>query len=100
MKYRCDMVKDLMPLCLDHAASASSEQTVIEHLAECKECSKYYEAIGEEIEPIEEQKVNETKIEEAKKKNVLHHRANKPTLDAQKCIARYESYKNYVDMFA
>ena len=34
MKYRCDMVKDLMPLCLDHEASESSEQTVIEHLAE------------------------------------------------------------------
>ncbi len=61
MKYRCDMVKDLMPLCLDHAASASSEQTVIEHLAECKECSKYYESLGKEMEPIEEQKNNENK---------------------------------------
>lgn len=61
MKYRCDMVKDLMPLCLDQAASASSEQTVIEHLAECKECSKYYESLGKEIEPIEEQKNNENK---------------------------------------
>ena len=46
-----------------------------------------------------EQKINEIKIKEAKKKNVLHHRANKPILDAQKCLARYESYKNYVNMF-
>lgn len=59
MKYRCDMVRDLMPLCLDQAASASSEQTVIEHLAECKECSKYYEEIGKEMEPIEKKEDSE-----------------------------------------
>lgn len=61
MKYRCDMVKDLMPLCLDHEASESSEQTVIEHLAECKECTKYYEALGKEMEPIEGQMDSENK---------------------------------------
>ncbi len=61
MKYRCDMVKDLMPLCLDHEASESSEQTVIEHLAECKECTKYYEAIGKEMEAIEENDEKESK---------------------------------------
>jgi len=54
MKYRCDMVKDLMPLCLDHEATEASEQTVIEHLAECKECTKYYEALGKEMEPMGE----------------------------------------------
>ena len=61
MKYRCDMVRDLMPLCLDHEASESSEQTVIEHLAECKECTKYYEALGKEMEPIGEEKDKENK---------------------------------------
>ena len=59
MKYRCDMVRDLMPLCLDHEASESSEQTVIEHMVECKECTKYYEALGEEIYPIGEQRDKE-----------------------------------------
>ena len=61
MKYKCDMVKDLMPLCLDHEASESSEQTVIEHLAECRECSKYYESLGKEMEPIEIQNDKENK---------------------------------------
>ncbi len=61
MKYRCDMVRDLMPLCLDQAASESSEQTVIEHLAECKECTKYYETLGKEMEPIGEEKDKENK---------------------------------------
>ncbi|MBR4085497.1 MAG: zf-HC2 domain-containing protein [Lachnospiraceae bacterium] len=59
MKYRCDMVRDLMPLCLDHEASESSEQTVIEHMVECKECTKYYEALGKEMEPIGEQRDKE-----------------------------------------
>lgn len=61
MKYRCEMIKDLMPLCLDNAASKSSGETVIEHLAECKECLKYYEALGKEMEPIEEQVDKENK---------------------------------------
>jgi len=55
MKYRCDMVKDLMPLYLDHEATKASEQTVIEHLAECKECTKYYEALEKEMTPMKEQ---------------------------------------------
>jgi hypothetical protein len=55
------MVRDLMPLCLDHEASESSEQTVIEHMVECKECTKYYEALGKEMEPIGEQRDKEYK---------------------------------------
>lgn len=61
MKYRCDMVKDLMPLCLDNAATKSSEQTVIEHLAECMDCTKYYEAISKEMEPIAKHSENDNK---------------------------------------
>lgn len=62
MKYRCDMVKDLMPLCLDHAATESSEQTVIEHLAECKECTKYYEDLGKEMAPMKEHSEKDNKF--------------------------------------
>lgn len=46
--------KDLMPLCLDHEATEASEQTVIEHLAECKECTRYYEALGKDTKPVED----------------------------------------------
>lgn len=52
MKYKCDMVKDLMPLCLDHAATESSEKAVVEHLAECKKCTHYYESLCKEIKPM------------------------------------------------
>ena len=43
-----------------------------------------------------EQRLNENKIKQTKKVYVLHHRANKPAIDAQKCIARYESYRDYL----
>lgn len=56
MKYKCDVVKDLMPLCLDHEATKASEQTVIEHLTECKECAAYYEALDKDVLPTEEKK--------------------------------------------
>ena len=56
MKYKCDVVKDLMPLCLDHEARKASEQTVIEHLAECRECAAYYEELGKDVLPTEEKK--------------------------------------------
>ena len=49
MKYKCDMIKDLMPLCLDKAATGASEQTVIEHLAECKSCEEYYKMLEKEV---------------------------------------------------
>lgn len=52
MTYRCDMVKDLMPLCLDYEATEASEQVVIKHLAECQECAKYYEELSKEMVPM------------------------------------------------
>ena len=43
MKTQCDVVRDLMPLCIDDAASAESTKYVAEHMAECEECKAYYE---------------------------------------------------------
>lgn len=43
-----------------------------------------------------EQKKLDIKIKQARKKSILKNRANKPLLDAQKCIARYESYRDYM----
>lgn len=49
MKYKCGMIKDLMPLCVDDEASESSKKAVIEHLVECKQCESYYESLSKEI---------------------------------------------------
>ena len=65
-----------------------------------KENKESFDGFKEQINSLrKEQRVNERKIEEAKKKNVIHHRANKPVLDARKCIARYESYEKYTNLF-
>lgn len=65
-----------------------------------KENKENFDGLKEQIATLyKEQKVNELKIKEAKKKNILYQRANKPTLDAKKCIARYESYEKFVNMF-
>ena len=66
-----------------------------------KENKNNFEGLKEQLNSLrQKQKANELKIKEAKKKNILYHRANKPALDAEKCLARYESYKNYMNMFA
>lgn len=42
MKNDCNVARDLMPLCIDGAASEESQQYVDEHVAECSECSDIY----------------------------------------------------------
>ena len=42
-----------------------------------------------------EQKINDKKIKVARAKYFLYNRVNKPRLDAERCIARYESYSTY-----
>ena len=65
-----------------------------------KENKEAFDDFKKQIDYLrKEQNANEIKIKEAKKKNILYHRANKPIIDAQKCLARYESYKNYVNIF-
>lgn len=39
MKYQHEVVRDLMPLCIDGIASPQSEQIVRAHIAECPECA-------------------------------------------------------------
>lgn len=50
MKYKCDMVRDLMPLCLDDSATQASKQAVIEHMAECESCVSYYETMSKALD--------------------------------------------------
>lgn len=43
MNKQCEIVRDLLPLYVDKACSASSAQLVEEHLAECNECAGIFE---------------------------------------------------------
>lgn len=44
-----------------------------------------------------EQQITDKKIKVAREKAILYNRVNKPLLDAEKCIARNESYRNYLN---
>lgn len=51
MKCKCDVIRDLMPLCADDSAAAGSREMVFEHLAECRECENYYQKLVREVGP-------------------------------------------------
>ena len=55
MKYNCEMIRDLMPLCADGVASESSQQAVQTHLRTCVECAKEWEAVKGDLQiPLQE----------------------------------------------
>lgn len=56
MKYKCELIQDLMPLCIDSAAADESKNAVVEHMAECRNCEKYYQTLLEEL-PVESQDI-------------------------------------------
>ena len=45
MKGECNVARDLMPLCIDGAASRESEAYVNDHVAECESCRTCYEGM-------------------------------------------------------
>ncbi len=56
MKLPCDVIQDLLPLCVDEACSQASRDLVEEHLKGCKACQKAQEGMREAIlsPPVEE----------------------------------------------
>lgn len=51
-KIPCDVIKDLLPLYEDGVCSEKSREMIEEHLAECPECTKLYEAMQEKLSEI------------------------------------------------
>lgn len=60
MKYKCDVIRDLMPLCIDDAATEASKKAVVEHISECKDCDNYYSKVMNDI-PLNSQHSEESK---------------------------------------
>jgi len=50
MKYDHEIIRDLMPLCIDGIASEKSQKAVKEHIAECPDCEKEWEQMQTNIE--------------------------------------------------
>ena len=45
MNKECEIIRDLLPLYVDDACSASSREIVGDHLKECADCAAYLEKI-------------------------------------------------------
>ncbi len=61
------------------------------------DAEKDIEQLKNELRSLrKEQKLNEVAIKKAQKENILYNRVNKPLFDAQKTIARYENYRDYM----
>ena len=47
MKCRCGIIKDLLPLYVDHVCSDESKELIEEHLLECEKCKSYMNSLRE-----------------------------------------------------
>ena len=45
MNYPCEIIRDVLPLYIDEVCNIETKQAVEKHLAECKKCREYYEAM-------------------------------------------------------
>ncbi|MDD6037993.1 MAG: zf-HC2 domain-containing protein [bacterium] len=45
MKYKCGIIKDLLPLYVDHVCSDESKELIEEHLLECNNCKSYMDSL-------------------------------------------------------
>lgn len=66
MKYKCEVIKDLLPLYVDGVSSKESNKIIEEHLKECKKCEETYEKLKDNSF-IDEVKNNSNDNEESKK---------------------------------
>ena len=47
MKCKCGIIKDLLPLYVDHVCSDESKELIDEHLLECEKCKSYMDSLRE-----------------------------------------------------
>lgn len=76
MKYNCEMIRDLMPLCADGIASDSSRQAVESHIQSCAECAKEWTEINGEMpvpaaEPVPAEERFQQAAKRYRKKRIL-----------------------------
>ena len=71
MKDKCAMARDLMPLCIDGAASEESRGWVQEHTAQCRECAEIFDEMKAELPQV---KAREAEVELEKAALVFRRR--------------------------
>ncbi len=54
----CNVVRDLMPLCIDGAASEESRKVVVEHVWKCERCAEVYKEMQGKMLPSQQDDTN------------------------------------------
>lgn len=70
----CDVIKDLLPSCIDGIASSETERLVGEHVAECEECRTAYDSMRAEINGAEEAEPEKKEIDYLRKNRKRNRR--------------------------
>lgn len=99
-KESADFDNNIFASLFNKADSISAEIREIQlKIKEAKESDRNINEFKEQLTSLHKEKnKNEKEIKLARKKSIIHYRANKPAIDAQKCVARYESYRNYANV--
>ena len=76
MKYKCGIIKDLLPLYVDHVCSDESKELIDEHLMECEKCKSYMHSLREsqDVEAVaydEEKESRKVKMILGMKKKII-----------------------------
>lgn len=76
MKCKCGIIKDLLPLYVDHVCSDESKELIDEHLLECEQCKSYMDSLREsqDVEDVaydEEKERRKVKMMLGMKKKIL-----------------------------
>ena len=76
MKCKCGIIKDLLPLYVDHVCSDESKELIDEHLLECEQCKSYMDSLREsqDVEDVaydEEKERRKVKMVLGMKKKIL-----------------------------
>ena len=87
MKYPCEIIRDLLPLCIDNVCSAESAAAVEEHLSECEKCRKYYESMKSTDGFKEKQNDNSEDIKMAESLKKIKTKINRKTRNIIICAA-------------
>lgn len=76
MKYKCNVIKDLLPLYIEKITSQDSNEIIEEHLKECENCKEYFlkledEGFLEDLKEENEDKENPKKTMKNIKKKIM-----------------------------
>lgn len=80
----CNVVRDLMPLCIDGAASDESRKVVVDHVWKCEKCAQVYQEMQGHLLPG--QKEDTDYLDEAARKLHRKRKNRKRILIAVTCV--------------